>query len=64
MKVNQKQQSMKIRINNIEKTIQKFGVCSINSENLTHAELATLREHFTIEHTMGYLKFKTKFKTP
>jgi len=54
---------MKERINHIEKTIQKLGVCSINSKKITPGELATLREHFTVEHTMGYLKFKRKFKT-
>jgi hypothetical protein len=50
-------QTIEDKINYIQKTIQRLGVCSIRNDKLTEAELATLKEHFTVEQFMGYSKF-------
>lgn len=51
-------QPLQEKINFIEKTIQKLGACSIRMEKLTPSDLASLREHFSVEQKMGFAKFQ------
>ncbi|MDZ4847088.1 MAG: hypothetical protein SH857_16265 [Chitinophagales bacterium] len=51
-------QPLQERITFIEKTIQKLGTCSIRMEKLTPGEIASLREHFSVEQKMGFAKFQ------
>lgn len=54
-----KAQSIKDRIDYIERTIRRLGACSISTGKLTPDEVDALKEHFMVEQTMGYTKFKS-----
>ena len=51
-------QPLQEKITFIEKTIQRLGSCSIRMEKLAPGELASLREHFSVEQKMGFAKFQ------
>ena len=51
-------QNTQSKVEYIERTIRRLGVCSISTDKLTTDELEILKERFIVEQAMGYTKFR------